>query len=377
MTQLSRCEDFVADSYFRQWVKNPDEASTLYWESYLADYPEKAEAIQQAIDLVKQIADATSTLAHPIKGDDEERIWAAIRNQIELSPQPSTNPFTKIFRRNWRNWIAIAASIAMMMSLGWWWLRVRHAGNDQERFHELAQLDQSLIEQTNDTDRPRLIALPDGSTIILQKGSQVTFSKKFNGPNRAVYLIGEAYFEVAKDPSRPFLVHANGLLTKVLGTSFTIRAFADDKDVVVTVRSGRVAVFPQTDKQQQQKVSTPSLDGIVLTHNQQIVFARQQARLIRTRDVVATTPVFPKGLSTSSTNFIFNATPVSDVFRELEKVYGVKIRYDKNVLGNCRLTADLTDESLSEKLTIICKSIEAEYQMQQLAIAVSGPGCQP
>jgi len=372
MNQFYRCEDFVADAYFRQWVKHPDDASTLYWNTYLAEHPEHIELIQQAAELVQKLAQATAALAEPVSSEEEESIWLAICNQIEPSDEPLSNPFLQIFRRNW---LAIAASIALAIGLGWW-LQFRKAGDKTTDYRQLAQNNPSLIEQTNDTDKLRLIPLPDGSSVFLGTGSQVTYARAFTGPNRVVYLTGEAYFEVTKDPSRPFLVYANGLLTKVLGTSFTVRAYADDKDVVVTVRSGRVAVYPQAQKADPERTDESAEKGIVLTRNQQLVFERQAARFIRPKTIVAIRPIFPKGLSPGLANFNFTATPVGAVFDELEKVYGVKIVYDKDTLGNCRLTADLTDASLSEKLTIICKSIEADYQMQQLTVVVTGPGCQ-
>lgn len=373
MNQYDSCEDFVADSYFRQWVKQPDEASILYWEAYLAEYPEKAQMVRQAVELVKQLSDASASQTDPVTHDTEDAVWQGVLHQIGHSHRSSFGPFFNL-SRNWQNLLAIAASVTVALGLGWW-LLIHRSGSAVLKVDQLTRVNHSLIEQTNTTQATKLIALPDGSSIFLKKGSKVAYSRKFDEPNRTVHLTGEAYFEIAKDASRPFLVHAHELSTKVLGTSFTIRAYPNDKDVVVTVRSGRVAVFPQSNRKQSPKTRLATPEEIVLTRNQQIVFARQQARFVRTSRVLATTPLFPKGLSTSLPTFDFNATPISEVFSQLEKVYGVKIIYDKNGLGTCRLTADLTNESLAEKLMIICKSIEAEYRMQQLTVVVSGPGC--
>jgi transmembrane sensor len=76
-----------------------------------------------------------------------------------------------------------------------------------------------------------------------------------------------------------------------------------------------------------------------------------------------------------TTSFQFNATPISEVFNQLEKVYGISVSYNKETLGKCRLTADLTDETLANKMIIICKSIEASYTITNTQLAVSGPGC--
>ena len=156
-----------------------------------------------------------------------------------------------------------------------------------------------------------------------------------------------------------------------------VRDYAADQDAAITVRTGRVAVFAPSDQQQR---NSPVLNGqLVLGKNQQVVFAGHRTG---TADYV---PLKPRELTPARTHevfsfipdrFAFTDAPVSEVFAQLETMYGVQIHYHRETLGACRLTADLTDEPLREKMLIICKSIEADYTIDGRQLTVKGSGCQ-
>lgn len=372
-----QCEDFVADSYFRQWVKQPDDASTRYWHAYLTNHPEQTDVITKATGIVRQLSAATASLADSTEPGEQAILWDAVRHRVAATEQ--NTGVSELYRHRFvgRTWLAAAASLLLVLGLIWWSqdLASDESGTVRREPATSGPLT-PFINAENTTDLPQVVALPDGSSLILQKGSRVRYPRQFAQATRVVYLVGAAYFEVAKDPARPFIVHANELTTKVLGTSFNVRAYADDKHVVVTVRSGRVAVFAQSDEQQQRAINSPLLASLVLSRNEQVTFTRGEAQLVRSKE---STPIVvsPKGVSLGTASFRYEDSPVSGVFRELEDAYGIKIVYDKDALRSCRLTADLTDEPLTEKIRIICKSIEASYTVQPTQFVISGPGCQP
>lgn len=85
------------------------------------------------------------------------------------------------------------------------------------------------------------ITLSDGSQITLNKNSTLVYPEIFNRKSRKIRLSGEAYFEVTKDPNRPFVIEAEGSFTKVLGTSFNIKAIEGENEIVLTVDEGKVS----------------------------------------------------------------------------------------------------------------------------------------
>ena len=99
-----------------------------------------------------------------------------------------------------------------------------------------------MVEQTNNSNMPQIITLSDGSSVLLQPNSKLSYPKIFIGNQRKVYLSGEAFFEISKNPKKPFFVYANEIVTKVVGTSFRIRAYSNQPNVEVLVRTGKVKV---------------------------------------------------------------------------------------------------------------------------------------
>jgi ferric-dicitrate binding protein FerR (iron transport regulator) len=89
--------------------------------------------------------------------------------------------------------------------------------------------------------------LPDGSTVFLNAGSSIFYDKHFNGTLREVTLLGEAFFDVVKNPDRPFIVHAGGINIRVLGTSFNVRSYPDEKIFETTLIHGLVQISKAND----------------------------------------------------------------------------------------------------------------------------------
>ena len=269
-------------------------------------------------------------------------------------------------------WYQVAAAALVLLGCGWWF--TAQYGQPKPVIAYQAVLDKintPLIVEKNTTAQPRFVSLPDGSTVLLQPKSQLTFPARSEGINREVFLSGQAFFEVAKNPARPFFVYAGNLVTKVLGTSFEVSAFQDEIDVKVIVKTGRVSVFPLSKETIARQQATPELDGVVLTPNEQITFTATNARL--TRSSVPETQTLDLPIQRQS--FDFRATPIKDVFDALEKSYGVRIVFDENKMKNCYLTASLSDEPLLEKLDLICKTIGAGYGQTGNEITISSPGC--
>lgn len=232
---------------------------------------------------------------------------------------------------------------------------------------EEAETVQPLEEVVNTTAQPRLVNLPDGSTITLEKDSRVSFAKSFTGKNREVYLTGAAFFDVTKNPDKPFLVYSNELVTKVLGTSFRIQAFEKDDNVVVSVKTGRVSVYPKNSP----KNADPETAGMLLTPNQEVRFARTEERFNRTLIEKPTVLLTKEELQ----EYSFDNAPVSRIFAALEKAYSVDIVFDEEVMAHCRLTTSLSAETLFDKLEVICEGIGANYKVVDAQVVVSGRGC--
>lgn len=221
----------------------------------------------------------------------------------------------------------------------------------------------------NETSRPMKIQLADSSVVILKPASELRIAGNFGKTTRELHLKGEAFFNVEKDTSRPFLVYANEVVTRVLGTSFNVKAYENDREITVAVKSGKVSVYANKHK------TPPHLaqaEEVVLTPNQQMVYHRF-------REVVSKQLVpEPEVILPDSKLFRmqFENAEVGMILEVLEENYGVEIRYNASDLKRCKLTTSMSDEGLYERIEIICKAIGASYAIgDDAAITILSKGC--
>ncbi|GEO07339.1 anti-sigma factor [Adhaeribacter aerolatus] len=234
------------------------------------------------------------------------------------------------------------------------------------------QKNNGFVTVENHTFPDQLIRLPDGSQVALKKGSKLRYDFK-NDNRREVFLVGEAFFAVTKNPNRPFVVHTGNILTKVLGTSFTVKyAGGENQEVEVQVKTGKVAVTQQNAKPEDSNEKAFHQSEVLLSPNQRAKFNPQIKQF--TVQLV-TTPAILNNEKSSSETFLFRETELHLITQKLEKAYGIQIILPEN-LQHCPLTADLTEEDFYAKLDLICEALQAEYEIRGTRIYLSGKGCE-
>ncbi len=354
--------DFVGDDDFLKHQLHPTAESSQFWADWQLQNSSQKLVFLEAQRLFEAVRLGLSEYARTYLSLEAE---AQLLARIQLTNQSNDlleKPIVSIWNNKWKI-SAIAASVLLMLGIFFW----KSKTNYISPYHQqIALLKKSVVEKNNATSKPQLIHLSDGSAVSLSAKSRLSYSENFGVENRIIYLEGEATFDVAKNPSKPFYVYANELITKVLGTKFTVTAYEKGKDVVVSVQHGQVSVY------QNEKSEKNSLKGVLLLPNQQVVFARQSEQfnktIIREPQIVALN-------NKEIISFDFDETPVSEVFERLKKAYNIDIIYDNEVLKECQLTASITDESLFQKLDIITKSIGANYEMVEGQIVITSKGC--
>ena len=357
-------EELATDESFRRWTLYNDAAAGDFWAEWLELNPDKTELITKGRNLLLLTATSFDQIS------DDEVATEIYRLSHSIGETTGRNANKWIFPINY--WYSIAASVLVVIGVGWWMTRKDNVQESTIAYRTiLSEIREPLVENVNHSAQPKLITLEDGSSILLQPASKITYPAHFDNSKREVFLSGEAFFEVAKNPDKPFYVYANTLATKVLGTSFKISAFENSKDVKVVVKTGRVSVFPITQEAILNNKADNKLGGMILTPNQQITFATKELRL--TRSLVKDPKLLELPIQRQS--FVFKGTPIKEVFETLEKSYGVKIVFDAELMKNCYLTASLSDEPLFEKLSLICKTIGAQYEQMDASIIVSSKGC--
>ncbi|MCB0806430.1 MAG: FecR domain-containing protein [Bacteroidales bacterium] len=199
--------------------------------------------------------------------------------------------------------------------------------------------------------------LTDGSEVTLNQQSKLTFANDFGKNERRVSLQGDAYFDVAKNPEKPFIIETDGLDIKVLGTSFYVDAGATSDIVEVIVQSGTVELH--------------SYGGgeVTLEAGEKGIYAKGSGNL---QKVVSGDQNF---LSWKTKIMKFEDADLTTVATVIAKTYRVKIEIENPQLRECRLTATFDNQSLDDVLMIIEQTLDIEISRSGESVTFLGNGC--
>ncbi len=353
-------DDLTRDERFRQWVILRDPSAERFWLAWLAKNPDNADKVQVARAFLLALEE--EDIALPASA------LAQITDDIVEVDTGRVIPFwrTAAFR--------VAASVLLLVGIGFTAYKAINRP-DRQLQARLRQINPALMDnavrRVNTTNTVQSIRLEDGSMVALHPHSSLQYPIHFTATNREVYLRGKAFFSIARNPRKPFWVYTNTLSTQVLGTSFMVSAFADSVQAKVEVRSGRVSVYRMGDVEKARHDQLNERIGVILTANQQVAYTQTDGRLVKT--VVTQPAVLRPGQSNA---FVFEETPIAEVFALIEKTYGLTILYDAANMNQCYLTANLTDESLFDKLALICKITRSSYELVDGQIVIHSVGCE-
>ncbi|MBC7892280.1 MAG: FecR domain-containing protein [Sphingobacteriaceae bacterium] len=358
-------EDFIRDEGFRDWVQGQRDQET-FWLSFLRHYPRQRGAFRQAEQFIRAASVAPEALSETeIRRETEKFIESA-----GLYP-PQRQPGGKSMREKialptsfFRWGMSLAALLVAVLGLGWYFWPLKPAPSAPPRSAEVPTT--RLVETNNATAQALRVLLSDGSEVVLSPRSRLRYPAQFTGNTRVVYLKGEGNFSVTRR-NQPFLVYSGETVTKVLGTRFVVRAFDLDRNITVKVLSGKVQVYKT---KSDRRPDTKEVNGLILNANQAAVFEKSAGSLTKT---LVERPFLLQKFS-AETQFAYDEVPLAIIFRELEKSYGIPIQFDEQRFEACKITATLSNESLYEKLDLLCKAASATYEITDGQILVSRVG---
>ncbi len=244
------------------------------------------------------------------------------------------------------SWYKIAASVALVLgvSISAYFLF--------DGFNQVK--DQVYLERTSTSPQKLTFQLPDGTIVKLNSNASLKYPEEFGENTREVFLTGEAYFEVAKDSIRPFLVNSGELVTKVLGTKFNVKEANDQ--IEVTVASGKVSVKRENTQQ-------------LLLPNEKVIFD------LSTKNLQKHSTNLEVELAWLENTLIFKDTRMEDASKVLEQWYGVTISFTNQDIKNCLITGKYKNPPLSKILNAISFSTGIEYTRTGNTISLNGNGC--
>lgn len=190
------------------------------------------------------------------------------------------------------------------------------------------------------------VRLPDGTQVVLNHYSTLTYPERFHSGKRTVTLSGEAYFEVSKDKAHPFVVETSPINVEVLGTHFNVEAYPNDPEATTTLIEGSVAVSNKS-----------NTERMILKPNESAIYNKKRQRLVCERVENAT-----EEIAWRQGNFIFNDIPLQEIAQQLSNSFGIQVIVSDKALQNYRLIARFTNkESLTEILDLLQAAGHFQY----------------
>jgi ferric-dicitrate binding protein FerR (iron transport regulator) len=227
-------------------------------------------------------------------------------------------------RLKWMKWAVAAACLILVVAGGWWWQKVSRSSSPEN-------IAWQTIRNDSAGSHFKVVHLADGTTVTLNAHSEIRYSSVYNGKTREIELKGEAFFDVARDVGRPFIVHAGKASTQVYGTAFNISAYPDASQLRIALQHGKIGV---------------RYDGVagterILSPGELLICDKADDSFTLEKQPAADMNAWTTG------KISFYKTPLSEVFRDLGSRYGKHFDYDIAV-GKRAITGSYNDASLQQ-----------------------------
>ena len=316
-------------------MQHPNQELEKLIDKYL-----KGEANSKEIDIVERFFDSFSSrpnLLNTLTDEVQEALKARIHSRIVArlaAKKKRTFSFSQI----------AAAAVVLCIAFASLYLYKIKSPNNQEV---------TLINGQH-----RQIVLEDGTKITLNASSKIIYPTSFkDSSTREVTLIGEAFFDVKKDPSKPFLIHTPRMEISVLGTAFNVRDYTEENNAETALVRGKVSIW-KTGANDQKFILKPKEKFVITKVNEsEEKFPPTTAKTVSTPIVIAIQPfsVSEKDGSALETEWLLNRMTIQDerlldIALKLERMYGVEIKITNKSIASQRYSATFENEQLENIL---------------------------
>ena len=340
-------EDFCQDLSFWKWVKYEDTESKLFWEKWLEQNPDKKPEVERA----RKILQAIHVNQQALDNNRLVQLWEDIESNIASSQKirylsrPAKRQF--VFSR--------IAAIFVGFIIGFACLYVLTIFNRNEEMPVSQEVE--MIERSNPAGSTSTITLPEGTKIRLNAASTLIFPEEFSRETREISLTGEAFFEVAEDASRPFIINTGRFNTTVLGTSFNISAYSSSQEIKVAVVEGKVFV--------ENKEGKGGKNSLTITPKEMAVFNKASGKLN------VHTFSYLKEIAWKDNIIHFENADMDEIIDKLAKWYGVTFVLNKRITSNRDYTATYNSKSLEEILEGLSFAFDFKFTIDDKVVTIN------
>lgn len=226
------------------------------------------------------------------------------------------------------------------------------------------------------------LVLPDSSVVWLNSGSKISYDNDYNKHNREIYLDGEAYFEVAKNRSKPFLVKTpEGFTIRAVGTAFNVKCYKEDKFIETALVEGAVKLIEdnETGKKNEYSLKPNEIakfdkklrNIVILNKSKNEIVLNSAPQIIENKTAFESTPHIETIVSWKDQHLAFDHETFGGIVNKLERWYGFKIHLVDNNLNNDTYTGTFqNNETIFEVLNVLEKTSPIQYSIKDREIYI-------
>lgn len=365
-----RVEDLILDESFQNYclAKNKDDLD--FWSQWIKENPGKSIMVDQAKELYLSLIGNHS--AEQFESDKKNFELIVEKHLSNDSRDEATivQPYfveKPVGRNRWLYGAAVAATIAGIL-----FFATRKYDAPLQIPRQEAQLKYNSTEVSKPGER-KSIQLPDGSKVMLNAGSTINIAKDFNASSRELTLVGEAFFDVAHDTEKPFIIHTSAMDIKVLGTIFNVRAYPGDKTSETSLLKGAVEVTVRN--KEKKKIFLHPNEKIILPNN--VNENGNQEEPAKNTAAASSTNVHYEitGLTYNKTDstltevswtenrLAFSDDTFETIAAELERWYNITISITDDKVKQYRFTATFDQKNIEQVLQALQLSRYFKYSI--------------
>lgn len=306
--------------------------------------PDEAAVINKWYDKHKHQPDILNTLSDEQRILLKSRMLTQVLQQVDRVNAQTKNEF---FFNRW--WFKAGIAAVLLVSV-----KIIYS----DYFTESATKPEiRQIEVTNNTRQMLKHVLPDKSIVWLDPKAAITFPQIFSNNARNIAMEGDCFFEVTKNPQRPFIIHSEHLITKVWGTSFKISDKKNIANAQVMVVTGKVSVSHQISQATLAEKKIVSGE-VILLPRQKVVFKNENNTFYKTKQADIS-----ELNRYTHVNLLFDNEKLVNIVVVLNKKFDAAIRIEDQSLKNQVMDADLSGLNLPEVLEVLKASLQLKYEI--------------
>lgn len=367
--------DFLDDPGFVRWVSNPQPEDELFWSDFVKHNPSRKDTIQEARLIFGLLHASENKLALP----EQYELWNKIQQESRPSGkkiliqtlkyaavlilaffsgavsyyfyQNSSSTQAPQFAETYsadggaRIILADGSKVSLKKDMS----EISYSKNGEQlivnndTIRQKSELKEALNKVIVSYGKKSMIVLSDGTKVWLNAGSQLIYPAVFVNDTREVSLVGEAFFDVTKNPEKPFVVKASDVHVQVLGTRFDVSAYPEDKVIQTVLEEGKINLKYEGN-------GLFKRDHVVeMTPNQMVEFDRSS------RETTSSVVNVGKYVSWKDGMLEFEKVDLNKVLKQIERFYNVNIVIDDQQIGAYKLSGKLDLKNDAEDVLNVIK----------------------